>query len=97
MAEGDQTGGEAGPPGFDGLFDVAGALAPVRADGRLAGGQGLSEGGGGVLAGLDGGGSALGSLFGGEGLALGPAAFPFRVLLFRSPGHLDVAHRSWAG
>ena len=96
LAERGQAGGEAAALRFDGALDVAGAGAAVRTDGRLARRKGLGEGGGGVLAGLDRGGAALGAFFGGQGFALGASAlscllpiWPFR--------HLDSAPRSRAG
>ena len=81
VAEGGEAGGEAGAAGFDGSFDVAGAGAAVGADGGFAGRECLAQGRGGVLAGLDRGGAALGALFRGQGLALGPAALAFAPLL----------------
>src|SRR4028119_1560070 len=60
MAEGDKAGGEAGAAGFEGALDVAGAGAVVGADGGLAGGERLAEGGGGGCAGADGGGGGRG-------------------------------------
>jgi hypothetical protein len=74
LAERSQASREAAALRFDGALDVTGAGAAVRTDGRLARWEGLGESGRGVLAGLHRGGAALGALFRGQRLALGPAA-----------------------
>ena len=89
VAQGDEAGREAGASPFDGSLDVAGAGAVVRTDGGLAGWKSLAEGGRRVLAGLDRGGSPLGALFRGQGLALGPAALAF-ARLWVSSRHLTA-------
>ncbi len=67
--EGDEARRQATAAGLNGLLDIAGAGALIRACRRLAGWERLAESGLGVLASLDGRGAALRQFLGGAGAA----------------------------